>query len=97
MEAKMNMMKNFSLQGKVDLVAGASYGIGFAIAKAMADAGATIVLKDLKPELVDKGIAAYEEAEIKAHGYVWHWIRLYCNTTGRAAAGGSARWNEASV
>ena len=47
-----------------------SYGIGFAIATAYAEAGATIVFNDIKQELVDKGIAAYEEKGIKAHGYV---------------------------
>ena len=63
-------MVSFSLDGKVALITGASYGIGFAIAKAMAGAGATIVFNDIKQELVDKGLAAYEEAGIKAHGYV---------------------------
>ena len=63
-------MNNFRLDGKVALVTGASYGIGFAIASAMADAGATIVFNDIKQELVDKGIAAYKEAGIEAHGYV---------------------------
>ena len=46
-------LNNFSLEGKVALVTGASYGIGFAIAKAMAGAGATIVFNDIKQELVD--------------------------------------------
>ena len=64
-------MKNqFSLEGKVALVTGASYGIGFAIAKAFAQAGATIVFNDIKQELVDKGLAAYKEEGIAAHGYV---------------------------
>ena len=36
----------------------------------MAQAGATIVFNDIKQELVDKGLAAYEEQGIKAHGYV---------------------------
>ncbi|MBQ7487426.1 MAG: gluconate 5-dehydrogenase [Clostridia bacterium] len=63
-------MKNFSLEGKVALVTGASYGIGFAIATALSAAGATIVFNDIKQELVDKGLAAYEEKGIKAYGYV---------------------------
>ena len=61
---------NFSLEGKVALVTGASYGIGFAIASAYAEAGATICFNDIKQELVDKGLAAYAEKGIKAHGYV---------------------------
>lgn len=61
---------NFSLEGKVALVTGASYGIGFAIAKGFAEAGATIVFNDIKEELVEKGLAAYKEYGIEAHGYV---------------------------
>ena len=64
------MENMFSLKGKVALVTGASYGIGFAIAKAFAKAGATIVFNDIKQELVDKGLASYKAEGIKAHGYV---------------------------
>ena len=63
-------MNDFRLDGKVALVTGASYGIGFAIATAFSDAGATIVFNDINQELVDKGLAAYAEKGIKAHGYV---------------------------
>ncbi len=63
-------MDNFRLDGKVALITGASYGIGFAIAKAMAAAGARIVFNDIKQELVDKGLAAYKAEGIDAAGYV---------------------------
>ena len=66
----MNLANQFSLDGKIALITGASYGIGFAIAKGLAAAGATIVFNDIKQELVDKGIDAYKEEGIKAHGYV---------------------------
>ncbi len=66
----MAFMDKFSLEGKIALVTGASYGIGFAIASAYAQAGATIVFNDIKQELVDKGLVAYENIGIKAYGYV---------------------------
>jgi len=65
-----NIMKQYDLTGKIALVTGASYGIGFAIAKGLASAGATIVFNDRKEDLVEKGIEAYKEEGIKAYGYV---------------------------
>ena len=65
-----NIMKQYDLTGKVALVTGASYGIGFAIAKGLASAGATIVFNDRREELVEKGIEADKEEGIKAYGYV---------------------------
>ena len=52
------MANMFDLTGKIALVTGGSYGIGFAIAKGMAKAGATIVFNDINEELVSKGLAA---------------------------------------
>ena len=64
------VLDRFSLKGKVAFITGASYGIGFAIAKAYVEAGAKIVFNDIRQDLVDKGLAAYEEADIKTRGYV---------------------------
>ncbi|MDR1172511.1 MAG: gluconate 5-dehydrogenase [Bacteroidales bacterium] len=63
-------MTSFSLNGKVALVTGGSYGIGFSIASALSKAGATIVFNDIKQELVDSGLAAYKKNGITAHGYL---------------------------
>lgn len=74
----MSGYTDFSLEGKVALVTGASYGIGFAIATAYAEHGATVCFNDLSRELVDKGLQAYAELGIKARGYV-------CDVTDEAA------------
>ena len=67
----MNSLQAFSLEGKNALITGASYGIGFNIAKAFHAAGiSNIIFNDIKQELVDRGLAAYKEAGINAHGYV---------------------------
>lgn len=84
------MSVNFSLEGKIAFITGASYGIGFNIAKGMAAAGATIVFNDIKQELVDKGLASYKEAGINAHGYV-------CDVTDEDAVNALVKKIEAEV
>ena len=68
----------FDLTGKVALVTGASYGIGYAIAKGLYNAGAKIVFNDINEELVNKGLASYKTDGIEAAGYV-------CDVTDEAA------------
>jgi gluconate 5-dehydrogenase len=65
-----DFLKNFSLEGKVAWVTGASYGLGLAYAVAFAESGAKVVFNDINQELVDKGIAEYEKHGIKAFGKV---------------------------
>ena len=80
----------FRLDGKVALVTGASYGIGFAIAKGLANAGAKVVFNDIKQELVDKGIEAYKAEGINARGYV-------CDVTDEYAVNAMVAQIEAEV
>lgn len=61
----------FRLDGKIALVTGASYGIGMAMAKALANAGAKIVFNDIKQDMVESGILEYKKCGIDAKGYVF--------------------------
>ena len=63
-------MDSFRLDGKVALVTGASYGIGFALATAFAKAGAKIAFNDRNQEKVDMGEAAYAKEGVEAKGYI---------------------------
>ena len=63
-------MQDFSLEGKIAWITGASYGIGFAIAEAYAAAGATIVFNDRGQEQLERGLENYKKAGINAYGYV---------------------------
>jgi len=60
----------FSLEGKVALVTGAAYGIGFAIAEALANAGAKIAFNCRGQEHLDKALADYRAKGIEAYGYI---------------------------
>ena len=58
-------MVNFSLEGKVALVTGASYGIGFALATAFAQAGAKIVFNDINLSWLKKDWQLMKLKELK--------------------------------
>lgn len=70
----MNIKNMFSLEGKVALVTGAAYGIGFAIAEAYAAAGAKIAFNCRSQEHMEQALKAYGEKGIDAKGY-------YCDVT----------------
>ena len=63
-------MVNFSLEGKVALVTGAAYGIGFAMAEALAAAGAKIAFNCRGEKHMEDALAAYKAKGIEARGYI---------------------------
>ncbi len=60
----------FSLEGRTALVTGACYGIGFAIAKALAGAGAKIAFNARHEDAVSRAVADYAAIGIDAFGVV---------------------------
>jgi gluconate 5-dehydrogenase len=64
------MNRKFSLEGKVALVTGAAYGIGFAIAEALASAGAKIAFNCRSQHHLDEALADYKAKGIEARGYI---------------------------
>ena len=63
-------MNRFSLEGRVALVTGAAYGIGFAIAEAFARAGARIAFNCRSEQHLAKALADYRAKGIVAKGYI---------------------------
>ena len=66
----MDFNKLFSLEGKVALVTGAAYGIGFAIAEAYAKAGAKIAFNCRSQHHMDQALADYKAKGVEAKGYI---------------------------
>jgi gluconate 5-dehydrogenase len=66
-----NILGKFSLEGKIALVTGGSYGIGMAIAKALAYAGAKIAFNGRRANLIADAEKEYASLGINAKGYVF--------------------------
>lgn len=66
----MNYNELFSLKGKVALVTGGAYGIGFSMAEALASAGAKIIFNVRSQANLEKALKSYEEKGIDVKGYI---------------------------
>src|SRR5690625_1460578 len=65
-------MNLFDLTGKTALITGATHGLGMAMAKALGQAGANIVINGhSSQEKIDNAIKEYAEAGIEAKGYLF--------------------------
>lgn len=61
----------FSLKGKIALVTGATHGLGMSMAKALANAGAQLVINGSSPVKMENALKEYREAGNKALGYIF--------------------------
>lgn len=64
-------LRLFDLTGKTALVTGGTHGLGMAIAKGLASAGAAIVFNDRDADKADAAIGQYREAGIDARAYLF--------------------------
>jgi gluconate 5-dehydrogenase len=62
------MTKLFDLTGRVALITGSAQGLGFAVARGLAEAGATAVLNDVVPERLEAAVARLRADGLDAHG-----------------------------
>lgn len=63
------MEKQFSVEGKIALVTGGTYGIGMAMAMALGKAGATIIFNARSKDKVEAAEKEYRAAGFTAYGY----------------------------
>jgi len=69
----MSLIKSrFDLTGKVAIVTGSSKGIGAAIARGLAESGASVVVSSRKQDAVDEVAASFVKDGLKAIGVACH-------------------------
>ena len=61
----------FDLSGRIALVTGATHGLGMAMAKALGNAGATLVVNGNTPAKMEKALQEYRTAGLDVHGYLF--------------------------
>jgi NAD(P)-dependent dehydrogenase (short-subunit alcohol dehydrogenase family) len=61
-------LEKLKLDGKVAVVTGAGQGIGAACARALGEAGATVIVADMMAERVEASVGELKKLGLKAHG-----------------------------
>lgn len=67
-----NIQKQFNLDGKVAVITGSSKGIGMAIAKGLAENGASVVISSRDQEACNKVVTDFMANNLKAIGIACH-------------------------
>ncbi len=71
-EQMTNIQKQFDLTDKVAIITGSSKGIGKAIARGLAENGATVVISSRDQNACDTVVSEFKEAGLKAIGIACH-------------------------
>ena len=66
----MDILSSFSLAGRTALVTGGAYGLGFAMARALAGAGARVAFNCRSQENLNKALVDYAACGVDARGYL---------------------------
>lgn len=61
----------FTLKGKRALITGGTHGLGMAMAKGLAQAGAHLIINDVSSEKLDQAIREYQSHQFTATGYLF--------------------------
>jgi NAD(P)-dependent dehydrogenase (short-subunit alcohol dehydrogenase family) len=68
----MHKKSKFNLDDKIAIITGSSKGIGRAIAKILAENGATVIISSRKQEACEEVVASFQEEGLKAHAIACH-------------------------
>ena len=61
----------FDISGKIALITGSGQGIGYTLAKGLAQSGCTVILNDIIEERLDNAVKNLENEGFNAHGVVF--------------------------
>lgn len=64
-------MKLFNLEGKRAFLTGATHGLGMAMAKGLAEAGAELIINGTTPSRMEKAVEEYESAGHTVHSFIF--------------------------
>src|SRR5690606_5740289 len=64
-------MNLFNLTGKRALITGGTHGLGMAMAKGLASAGAELIINGHSPEKMERALSFYQSQGYKAFGYLF--------------------------